>query len=225
MSMVWTLAVCALAVLASFPLTRTLGRHAGWPLAAIYLAAAAVFWPVASRVMAGETVAWSTPWVPDLGLELSLRADGIGVVFTAIALLIGAVVLAYSTAYLSPGRNLTFYLYLVGFTFAMVGLVLADDLILLFLCWELTSLASFLLIARSGYSGEAASMRTLLITFIGGLTLLAAVGVMVAATGTTGLQEALAHPVWGERPGLTTGVAVLVLLSAFTKSAQFPFHV
>ncbi len=225
MSMVWTLAVCALAVLASFPLTRVLGRHAGWPLAALYLVAAAVFWPVASSVMAGEVVVWSVPWVPDLGLALSLRADGIGVVFTTIALIIGAVVLGYSTAYLSPGRNLTFYLYLVGFTFAMVGLVLADDLILLFMCWELTSLASFLLIARSGYSGEAASMRTLLITFIGGLTLLAAVGVMVAATGTTGLQEALAHPVWGERPGLTTGVAVLVLLSAFTKSAQFPFHV
>ncbi|MFK5634480.1 DUF4040 family protein [Ornithinimicrobium sp. LYQ103] len=225
MTLVLTLAVCALSVLASFPLTRLLGRHAGWGLAALYLAGAAAFWPAARSVMAGEVVTWSRPWVPDLGVELSLRADGIGVVFTMIALVIGAVVLAYSTAYLKPGRHLTFYLYLAVFTLAMVGLVLADDLILLFLCWELTSLASFLLIARSGFSGEAASMRTLLITFLGGLTLLAAVGIMVAATGTTGLQEALAHPVWDERPGLTTGVAVLVLLSAFTKSAQFPFHV
>ncbi|WP_122263577.1 DUF4040 family protein [Ornithinimicrobium cerasi] len=225
MTLVWTLVVCVLAVLASFPLTRVLGRNAGWPLAVIYLAAVGAFWPAATAVMGGEVVTWSRPWVAELGLDLSLRADGIGLVFVMIALVIGAVVLAYSTAYLKPGRNLTFYLYLAVFTVSMVGLVLADDLILLFLCWELTSLASFLLIARSGFSGEGASMRTLLITFLGGLTLLAAVGIMVAATGTTGLQEAMAHPVWDERPGLTTGVAVLVLLSAFTKSAQFPFHV
>jgi multicomponent Na+:H+ antiporter subunit A len=225
MTLVWTLGVCLLAVVSSFPLTRFLGRHAGWPLAVLYLAGVAAFWPAAAAVLDGDVVTWSRPWVPELGLDLSLRADGIGLVFVMIALVIGAVVLAYSTAYLKPGRNLTFYLYLAVFTVSMVGLVLADDLILLFLCWELTSLASFLLIARSGFSGEAASMRTLLITFLGGLTLLAAVGVMVAATGTTGLQEAMASPVWDERPGLTTGVAVLVLLSAFTKSAQFPFHV
>ncbi len=225
MTLVWTLGVCLLAVVASFPLTRVLGRHAGWPLAVVYLAGVAAFWPAATRVLDGEVVTWSRPWVPELGLEVSLRADGLGLVFTMIALVIGAVVLAYSTAYLSPGRNLSFYLFMAFFTLAMVGLVLADDLILLFLCWELTSLASFLLIARSGHAGEAASMRTLLVTFLGGLTLLAAVVVMVAATGTTGLQEALAHPVWGEQPALTTGVALLVLLSAFTKSAQFPFHV
>lgn len=225
MTLLWTLLVSTLAVVASFPLTRILGRHAGWPMAALYLAALAAFWPAATAVMRGEVVTWARPWVADLGLHLSLRADGLGLVFVAIALLIGAVVLAYSTAYLAPGRHLTFYLYLAVFTVSMVGLVLADNLLLLFLCWELTSLASFLLIARSGFAGEGASMRTLLITFLGGLTLLAAVGIMMAATGTTGVQESMAHPVWAERPGLTTGVAVLVLLSAFTKSAQFPFHV
>lgn len=225
MTMVWTLALSALAVLASFPLTRLLGRHAGWPLAALYLAAAAAFWPAARDVMGGEVVEWSIPWVPDLGLEIALRADGVGVIFTFIALLIGAVVLAYSTAYLAVGRNLSFYLFMAIFTLAMVGLVLADDLLLLFLCWELTSMASFLLIARSGYGGEGASMRTLLITFLGGLTLLAAVGIIAAVTGTTRISQALAHEVWDTSPGVTMGVATLVLLSAFTKSAQFPFHV
>ena len=195
MTLVWTLALSALAVLASFPLTRLLGRHAGWPLAALYLAAAAAFWPAAREVMTGEVVEWSVPWVPDLGLEIALRADGIGVVFTFIALLIGAVVLAYSTAYLTVGRNLSFYLFMAIFTLAMVGLVLADDLLLLFLCWELPSMASFLLIARSGYGGEGASMRTLLITFLGGLTLLAAVGIIAAVTGTTRISQALAHEV------------------------------
>ena len=225
MTLVWTLALCALAVLASFPLTSWLGRHAGWPLVAIYLAAAGAYWPAARTVLGGGTVEWSTPWVPQLGLELSLRADGLGTVFTFIALVIGAVVLAYSTSYLSPGRNLSFYLYMAMFTVSMVGLVLADDLLLLFLCWELTSLASFFLIARSGPSGEAASMRTLLVTFLGGLGLLAAVTAIAVRTGTTTLSEALGHEVWGASPAFTTGVALLVILAAFTKSAQFPFHV
>ncbi|MGO0577140.1 DUF4040 family protein [Ornithinimicrobium panacihumi] len=225
MSLIWTLALCALAVVASFPLTSWLGRHAGWPLAAIYLGAAAAYLPAARAVMAGGTVEWSMPWVPQLGLELALRADGLGTVFTFIALVIGAVVLAYSTSYLSAGRNLSFYLYMAIFTVSMVGLVLADDLLLLFLCWELTSLASFFLIARSGFSGEAASMRTLLVTFLGGLGLLAAVTAIAVRTGTTTLSEALAHEVWSTNPGFTTGVALLVILAAFTKSAQFPFHV
>ena len=224
MSLVWTLAISAVAVLASFPLTRWLGRAAGWPLAALYLAAAGAFWPAMVDVMGGGTPEWSVAWVPDLGIDLALRADGIGVLFTMIALVIGAVVLVYSTAYLKVGRNLSFYLFMAVFTVSMVGLVLTDDLISLFLFWELTSLASFLLIARSGYSAEGASMRTLLITFLGGLTLLAAVSIIIAATGTTRISEALASEVWSSSPGLTSGVALLVLISAFTKSAQFPFH-
>ncbi|OLT44819.1 cation:proton antiporter [Serinicoccus sp. CNJ-927] len=225
MSLLWTLVISAVTVVATFPLTRLLGRHAGWPIAALYLAAAGAYWPAATEVMHHGTVAWSMPWVPTLGLELSLRADGLGTVFTFIALVIGAIVLAYSTAYLKPGRNLTFYFYMAMFTVSMVGLVLADDLILLFLCWELTSLASFFLIARSGYAGEAASMRTLLITFLGGLGLLAAVTAIIVRTGTTTLSEALAHEVWDTSPGFTATVALLVILAAFTKSAQFPFHV
>lgn len=225
MSLLWTLVISAVTVLATFPLTRFLGRHAGWPIAALYLAAAAAYWPAATQVMAGETPTWSIPWVPTLGLELSLRADGLGTIFTFIALIIGAIVLAYSTAYLKPGRNLTFYFYMAMFTVSMVGLVLADDLILLFLCWELTSLASFFLIARSGYAGEAASLRTLLITFLGGLGLLAAVTAIAVRTGTTTLSEALAHEVWDTSPGFTATIALLVILAAFTKSAQFPFHV
>ena len=160
--------------------------------------------------MTGEVVEWSVPWVPDLGLEIALRADGIGVVFTFIALLIGAVVLAYSTAYLTVGRNLSFYLFMAIFTLAMVGLVLADDLLLLFLCWELPSMASFLLIARSGYGGEGASMRTLLITFLGGLTLLAAVGIIAAVTGTTRISQALAHEVCPSPWFCRCGVAAVV---------------
>ncbi|MBK8434977.1 MAG: DUF4040 family protein [Austwickia sp.] len=225
MTMVMALVVLAAAVALAPVCTAWLGRAAGWPLAALYLVAAGALTPAVSAVLAGEHPTWSAPWVPGLGVELALRADGLGIVFSLIALLIGAIVFAYSTRYLSRGPQLSFYLVMTAFTFSMVGLVLADDLILLFICWELTSLASYLLIARSGHAGEQASMRTLLMTFIGGLALLGAVAIIVMRTGTTSLSQALSAPVWGQDPGFAAVAAALVLTAGFTKSAQFPFHV
>ncbi len=222
--MIGALAVVAASVALAPVCNARWGRAAGWPLAGLYLVATALLWPAVSAVLAGDHPTWSTPWVPALGVEFALRADGLGVVFALIALLIGAVVFAYSTRYLGAGSQLSFYLVMTAFTLSMLGLVLADDLVVLFICWELTSLASFLLIARSGHAGEQASMRTLLMTFVGGLTLLAAVSLIVIRTGTTSLTQALAAPVWREDPGFATVAAVLVLTAGFTKSAQFPFH-
>ncbi|WP_209372870.1 DUF4040 family protein [Brevibacterium renqingii] len=217
------IALAALVALTPF-LTRVAGRASGWPLAAAYLGVAGLFTPTAAEVMAGNTPEVSYPWIPTLGVDLALRADGIGVVFTYIALIIGAVVFAYSTKYLSPGRNTSFYWLMVIFTFSMVALVLSNDVLVLFVCWELTSLASFFLIARSGSPGQAPALRTMLFTFIGGLSLLVATGVIIAATGTTNLHEAISSPVWAGQPEVTTLVALLVAIAAMTKSAQFPFH-
>ena len=222
--MLTALAVLAASVALTPAYNARLGRAAGWPLATMYLLAVGVLWPDVAAVLGGERPAWSVPWVPGLGVEFALRADGLGVVFALIALLIGAVVFVYSTRYLAPGSQLSFYLVMTAFTLSMVGLVLADDLVVLFICWELTSLASFLLIARSGHAGEQASMRTLLMTFIGGLALLAAVALIVIRTGTTSLTRALEAPVWGQDLGFATVTAALVLIAGFTKSAQFPFH-
>ena len=224
MSLLWTLLVLVAALAVVAPLTRVLGRNTGWPLAGLYLASWVAFLPAIREVLGGGETTWSVPWVPELGVDLAFRADGLGVVFGSIALLIGAVVLVYATRYLEPGRQLGFYLVMALFTVSMVGLVLADDLILLFICWELTSLASFLLIAQGGRYGELASMRTLLITFVGGLTMIPAIMLIIVLTGTTSVTEALAHPVWSTNPGLTALVAVLVAIAAMTKSAQFPFH-
>jgi multicomponent Na+:H+ antiporter subunit A len=225
MTLVWTFLILLAALLVTGPLTRVLGRETGWLLAGVYLVAMAVFVPTAREVLAGGVVEVSVPWVPQYGVELAFRVDGLGVVFTTIALVIGAVVLAYSARYLSPGRHASFFPVMVFFTLSMMGLVLADDLVLLFICWELTSLASCLLIAQSGNAGEVASMRTLLLTFIGGLLLIPAVLLIVVRTGTMSVSEALAHPVWSTDPGFTALVAVLVAVAAMTKSAQFPFHV
>ncbi|MBW3086901.1 NAD(P)H-quinone oxidoreductase subunit 2, chloroplastic [Austwickia sp. TVS 96-490-7B] len=225
MPMVATLLTLAVAVVSAPVAASRMGRAAGWPLAALYLLATAVLWPVVADVMTGHTPSWRTPWVPALHVDLALRADGLGVLFALIALIIGAIVFAYSASYLGPGPQISFYLIMTTFTLAMVGLVLADDMILLFICWELTSIASFLLIARSGHAGEQASMRTLLITFVGGLSLLVAVAAITHRTGTTTLSTALAHPVWREDPGFAALAATLVAIAGFTKSAQFPFHV
>ena len=226
--MVVTLLVLAVTLGLSPVLVLVTGRRAGWVLAACYLAAAVTFTPTAREAWAGSTPAWSTPWIPDLGIHLSLRADGLGVLFTYVALLIGAVVFVYSASYLPPAnrsRSMTFYPTMVAFTVAMVVLVLSDNLLVLFAAWEITSLASFLLIARSGAGAEGSSMRTLLITFSGGLFLLVAVAIIAAHTGSVVVHEVLASPVWAEQPGFSTLVAVLVALAALTKSAQFPFHV
>src|SRR5699024_5633693 len=119
-----------------------------------------------------------------------------------------------------------FFQLMTLFTVSMLGLVLTDSLLLLFVCWELTSLASFALIANSGRPAYPAALRTLLLTFVGGLVLLAAVVAVWLRTGTTSrwVSGALGHEVWATDTGFTVTVAVLVAVAAFTKSAQFPFH-
>lgn len=225
MAIIITLGVLGLAVVATPLVTRLLGRNSGWPLAGLYLIASATLAPAAASALAGESPTWSIPWAPALGIDLSFKLDGLGVVFGYIALLIGAAVFAYSTRYLEAGRQLSFYLVMTTFTLSMLALVLAANLVVLFIAWELTSLASFLLIARSGHYGEAPAMRTLLMTFIGGLFLLAATGLIWARVGATDLDAVFSSTIWVDDPAFTTLVAALVAIAAFTKSAQFPFHV
>lgn len=211
---------------------KVLGRHAGWPIVAFFVAAIVQLARLAGGVLDGDAVTWGMTWAGALlpggtGVDFALRLDPLSLVFALLALVIGSVVFIYSTAYLPPkGGTMSFYVLMTAFMLAVLLLVLADDVVLLFIGWELVSMASFLLIARSGSSGEAGSLRTLLLTFTGGLLLLAALAVAVWATGTTNLTELLAHEVW--RPGgdatVTTVVAVLVALGAFTKAAQVPFQ-
>ncbi|GAA4506401.1 DUF4040 family protein [Brevibacterium yomogidense] len=225
MPIVLTIGVLTALVILTPVVTSLLGHRSGWVLAGGYLLATVSFLPAVTAAVAGSPLEWTMSWIPGLDVELAFRADGIGVVFTLIALLIGAVVLAYSVGYLERGRQLSFYWLMATFTLAMTGLVLTDDLFVLFLCWEATSLASFLLIARSGTTAEAPSMRTLLLTFLGGLTLLTAIAGIVVVTGTARISEALTSPAWdGANPALVSTIAVLVAVSAMTKSAQFPFH-
>ena len=198
-----------------------LGRRVGWFAAAALTALAAV---TAMLWAGGGPAAATVPWIPSLDVALRLRLDGLGALFAVVVLGVGGVVLAYSTAYVTGPRSGGFFVLMSAFAAAMLTLVLADDLVVLFVAWEITTLCSYLLILRVGPGGRAPASRTLLVTVAGGLALLAAVCTIVVRTGTTQLSAALTDPAWAEDPVFAGVVAVLVAVAAMTKAAQFPFH-
>ncbi len=167
------------------------------------------------------------PWVPSLGVNLSFRVDGLGLLFALLITGIGTLVFAYTIGYLNGYKFLPrFYAYLSMFMAAMLGLVLSDNVVALFVFWELTSISSFFLI---GFKNEEPACRrsamiALAITGFGGLFLLAGALLLGSVTGTYSIQEMLQT-----NPDLTQhgfyGLIVLMIFgAAFTKSAQFPFH-
>ena len=218
-----SLCLTALAVAAAVPLGRWLGRDAGWVLAVPLLAAAGVL----LSAWTGEAVREHHAWIPAIGVDLDLRLDGLALVFSQIVLVIGAGILAYSSRYLGRDREKerhgTFYLLMTVFAASMLLLVLADNLVVLFVAWEFTSFTSFFLIGRAGEKGREPAIRTLLVTVAGGLALLGAVAVMIVQAGTASLSDVLAADLWRD-PAVSTLVAVLLAVAAFTKSAQFPFQ-
>ena len=230
MTLLLVMVLAAFSVVFSPIVVRVLDRKAGWPLALIFLAAAYFLIREAGPILDGTPLTWEVVWIRDLigtGTDVifSLRADALSLFFTLLALVIGAIVFIYSTEYLPRQKGSTsFYTIMTAFTASILMLVLADDVLVLFIGWELVSLASFMLIARSGSGGEAGSIRTLILTFFGGLTLLAALAIAATKAGTTNLTEILAADFWADDPAITITVAMLIAVSAFTKSAQFPFH-
>ncbi|MDT8369796.1 MAG: monovalent cation/H+ antiporter subunit A [Longimicrobiales bacterium] len=179
------------------------------------------------RVLAGETPAFDVPWMPAIGLDLALRLDGLGLLFALLILGIGLLVILYARDYLSREDPMgRFYAFLLFFMASMLGVVLADNLYLLLIFWELTSLSSFLLIGFWKHLPEArqGARMALVITGGGGLAMLAGFVLLGQITGTTQISEILAAGDVVRSSALYAPMLLLVLLGAFTKSAQFPFH-
>ena len=163
-------------------------------------------------------------WAPDLSLDLAFRLDGLSGVFALLICFIGGLVLLYASSYMREHpRAGSFTGVLVGFMAAMLGLVLADNLILLFVFWELTSITSFLLIGfdHERASARKAAIQALLTTGLGGLALLAGAVLLGIAGGT--FEISALPPGLAEHP-LYVPAVVLILLGCFAKSAIFPFH-
>ena len=181
----------------------------------------------APAVLAGEIVSVSLAWMPLLGLDLALRIDGLTLLFALLILGIGSLILYYAGHYLSPDEDDgRFLAYMMLFMTAMVGIAMADNLILLWLFWELTSVSSFLLIGFWGHRSDArrGARMALAVTGAGGLALLAGLLLIGNVVGSFAMGEVLAA---GEAIRASEHyplILALVLLGAFTKSAQFPFH-
>jgi multicomponent Na+:H+ antiporter subunit A len=179
------------------------------------------------KMAAGESYRLSLAWVPALGVDLSFMFDGLSILFALIISIIGFFVTIYAVDYLhghpQTGR---FFVFLHAFMLSMLGLVTADNVLAMFVFWELTTIFSYLLI---GFEHEAEESRksarqALLVTGAGGLALLVGFLLLEVVTGTYEISEMApfaghlkAHPLYG--PALA-----LILIGAFTKSAQFPFH-
>ncbi|MCF7221355.1 monovalent cation/H+ antiporter subunit A [Lysobacter sp. TLK-CK17T] len=167
------------------------------------------------------------PWVPQLGLTFSLRLDGLAWMFALMVLAIGVLVVMYARYYLSQNEDAPkFFGYLLLFMGSMLGMVVAGNLLLLAIFWELTSISSFLLIgywSRQNEAREGARMA-LTITGAGGLALLGGVIMIGQVVGSYELDAVLAAGDLLRAHPLYPAILALVLAGIFTKSAQFPFH-
>ncbi len=224
MVLVSALVVMLLAAIAAPVLDRFLGRATGYPLSAVFLGMLVWLLAHAGEVLDGGTLVESYQWVPTLDVSFTLRMDGLALLFIGLVLGVGALVMSYTPQYLRPGSHARLFTILTLFAAAMLGLVLAGDLILLLVFWEVTTLCSFLLIAGQGTVGAWPATRALVLTGAGGLALLGAVVVLAVVTGTTDLATVIATAPEVLTTTEKTIVAGLIIFAAITKSAQVPVH-
>jgi multicomponent K+:H+ antiporter subunit A len=202
-------------------------RSAAWLAGAAALGVTGLALACAPALYGGAVLRWSLPWLPGLDLQLGLRLDGLAWMFALLIGGIGALVVLYAAWYLDADEPAPrFFSLLLLFMGAMLGVVLADNLLLLVLFWELTSLASFLLIGFWHRRDDARSgaLTALTVTGAGGLCLLAGALLLGHMAGSMQLDVVLASGDAIRAHPLYNTTLVLVLLGALTKSAQFPFH-
>ncbi len=180
-----------------------------------------------SGTAAGQVRLWEIDWVPALGVKLALRLDGLSMLFGLVITAVGTLVTVYSGVYLGGHPHSGRYQVLLqSFMLAMLGLVLADNLILLFVFWEVTTFTSFLLIGFTHDEADAreSARQALFVTGAGGLAMLAGFILIGQTAGTYSLTDLLVRGGDLTRSTHYPVVLTLVLAGAFTKSAQFPFH-
>ncbi|WP_426004399.1 Na+/H+ antiporter subunit A [Paenarthrobacter sp. NyZ202] len=227
--------IFAAATVAPF-IFKKLGRNAFHVLAAV--PAGAFVWllfqygavyPAEGRT--GGTLEEVLPWIPDLKLEFAFRMDVLAWVMSLLVLGVGSLVLVYCARYFKtkdPGLG-GFGAQLLAFAGAMFGLVTSDDLLMLFIFWELTTILSYLLIgyARTRLAARRSALQALMVTTAGGLAMLVGLIILGQAAGTyriSGVLEQAGSLMTGPMQGAVSAAVVLVLVGAVTKSALVPFH-
>jgi multicomponent Na+:H+ antiporter subunit A len=203
--------------------------HTGWFVLAVPISLFVFYLSLDLFRVANEPIRQSFPWIAGLDIQITLYLDSLSMLFALLITGIGTLVVLYSIFYMSKEREAlhNFYVYLLCFMGAMLGVVLSDNLITLYLFWELTSISSFLLIAywyqrkRSRYG----AVKSLLITVTGGFTMLFGFLMIHSVLGTFSIREIIASADRLAAHPLFLPAMVLILLGALTKSAQFPFHI
>ena len=203
--------------------------HTGWfvlPLPILLFIYFLTFIPITANQ---KTVTESFNWIPSLGINFTAKVDGLGLLFAFLITGIGALVVLYSIYYLAQDKEKlnTFYVYLLLFMGAMLGVVLSDNLIVMYAFWELTSFSSFLLIGfwyerdKSRYGAQ----KSMLVTVFGGLAMLGGIILLYIMTGTFSITGIMTQSNEIFHHVLFIPALLCILLGAFTKSAQFPFYI
>jgi len=203
--------------------------HTGWFVLAVPATLAIIYASYIGKVADGKVFLEELPWIPSLDISVVSYLDGLSLLFSLLITGIGSLVVLYSIFYLDKHKEKlhNFYVYLLLFMTAMLGVVQSDHLITLYFFWELTSISSFLLIGY-WYARDASrfgALKSMMITVGGGLMMLGGFILLYLMGGTYSIRELIVMaPSLVQHP-LFTWSLVLILLGAFTKSAQFPFYI
>ncbi len=200
---------------------------AGWLLALVPAAIFVVLWSLLGDVVDRGFLVVSFPWVPDYGLDLSFFIDGLSLTFALTISGVGALIVLYAGAYLKGHPHLgRFLAFLLAFMGSMLGLVLADSMVALFVFWELTAITSFLLIGfdHERMAARRGAIQALVITNMGGMALLVGIVLLRQISGVWELSDLRALDGLVREHSLYGLVLACILMAAFTKSAQLPFH-
>lgn len=203
--------------------------HTGWFVLAVPFVLFIIYAMLIPTSMEGFVIESSFSWIPSLGIEFYSYIDGLSLLFSLLITGIGSLVVLYSIYYLDQSKEKLghFYVYLLLFMSAMLGVVQSDNVISLYLFWELTSISSFLLIGY-WYTKDASrfgALKSMMITVFGGLMMLGGFAILSLAAGSYSIREMIANSSQVADHPLFILALLLILLGAFTKSAQFPFYI
>ncbi|MGE7949193.1 Na+/H+ antiporter subunit A [Lysinibacillus sp. NPDC093688] len=202
--------------------------HLGWFVLSVPFILFLLLARYIPQIAEGKTFIHTYEWIPSFNINFTTYLDGLSMIFGLLITGVGSLVILYSIFYLSTKESLHhFYCYLLLFMGAMLGVVFSDNLMVLYTFWELTSVSSFLLIAfwHHRKASRAGARKAMTITVFGGLSMLAGFLMLYVASGTFSIREIVANVGVISDHTLFIPALILILIGAFTKSAQFPFHI
>ena len=203
--------------------------HTGWLVLFVPLVIFFYLLSLNPSIASGKTIYLVLPWISSYDINLTANIDGLSLLFSLIVAGMGFLVILYSIYYMSKEREAldNFYVYLLLFLGSMLGLVFSDNVFVLYVFWEMTSISSFLLIAFwfQREKSRSGALKSMLITIFGGFSMLAGFILLSMVTDTYSIREMISRFEIIQSHYLFVPAMVLILTGAFSKSVQFPFSI